>query len=155
MFHYTVHQLHISFLCAPSYASLQTIVLASVELRVNVASDAMIEPPQSHDPIILSTFPKAQLKATIFLQIKKLSALAAVHFHKRKGDGSWPFAVAFCASKVHRASGSGKRYIRGASIPRLYACSPLNDGLGRPRTELGPGPCQFVALERSRFRKIA
>ena len=76
----------ISSSCAPS---LQMIVLASVELGVNVASDTMIEPPQSHDPIILSTFPKAQLKVTISLQIKKLSALAAVHFHERKGEGSW------------------------------------------------------------------
>ena len=38
------------------------------------------------------------------------------------GSRYTPFAVASCASKVHRASGSGR-----ATIPRLYACAPLND----------------------------
>ena len=65
-----------------------------------------------------------------------------------------PFVVTSCAFKIHRASGPGRsqphRVFRTCII--IYACAQLIDEFGHATRSV---TVQFLALERSRFRKIA
>ena len=65
-----------------------------------------------------------------------------------------PFVVTSCAFKIHRESGPGQGEPRHAFRTRiiLYTCAQLIDGLGHTNRS---ATVQFLALERSRFRKIA